>query len=74
MISDQACLFFYLSPHQWIKAGVEFDMGKLWDGAVVCNPYSDWYAISSSFLPLAIQSPVFIPYSSLFVKRRLRRD
>jgi regulation of enolase protein 1 (concanavalin A-like superfamily) len=40
--SDQACLFFYLAPHIWIKAGVEYDMGKLWDGAVVCNPYSDW--------------------------------
>lgn len=20
-------------------------MGKLWDGAVVCNPYSDWYVL-----------------------------
>ena len=41
-LSDQACLFVYISQHVWIKAGVEFDMGNLWDGAVVCNPYSDW--------------------------------
>lgn len=31
-----------MSPTQWLKAGVEFDAGSLWNGAVVCNPYSDW--------------------------------
>ncbi|BEI99031.1 hypothetical protein CcaverHIS631_0400740 [Cutaneotrichosporon cavernicola] len=39
---DQATLLLYVSPTQWVKAGIEFDDGALWNGAVVCNPYSDW--------------------------------
>ncbi|RSH94292.1 Translation initiation factor 1A [Saitozyma podzolica] len=39
---DQATIFLYVSPTQWVKAGVEFDNGKMWDGSVVTNPYSDW--------------------------------
>ncbi|KLT41912.1 hypothetical protein CC85DRAFT_302790 [Cutaneotrichosporon oleaginosum] len=39
---DQATLFLYISPTQWVKAGIEFDADALWNGAVVCNPYSDW--------------------------------
>jgi regulation of enolase protein 1 (concanavalin A-like superfamily) len=41
--SDQAAIFIYLDKHVWVKAGVEFDNDKLWDGAVVTNPFSDWY-------------------------------
>lgn len=40
--SDQATLFVYVSPNQWLKTGIEYDAGALWNGAVVCNPYSDW--------------------------------
>lgn len=32
----------YVSPTQWVKTGIEYDAGALWNGAVVCNPYSDW--------------------------------
>jgi len=39
MDSDQACLFFYVSRHCWIKFGVEYTAGQLWDAAVVSNPY-----------------------------------
>ncbi|WOO82983.1 Regulation of enolase protein 1 [Vanrija pseudolonga] len=39
---DQAAIFLWISPTQWIKAGIEYDNGALWNGAVVCNPYSDW--------------------------------
>ncbi|GMK58615.1 hypothetical protein CspeluHIS016_0600570 [Cutaneotrichosporon spelunceum] len=35
-------LFLYVSPTRWVKAGIEFDDGALWNGAVVTNPYSDW--------------------------------
>jgi hypothetical protein len=39
MDSDQACLFFHISRHCWIKFGVEYTAGQLWDAAVVSNPY-----------------------------------
>jgi hypothetical protein len=47
-------------------------MGKLWDGAVVCNPYSDWYALSSSFLPL--NYPITSVYLSLVVVRDQKKE
>ncbi|EIW66148.1 hypothetical protein TREMEDRAFT_65744 [Tremella mesenterica DSM 1558] len=40
--NDQACLFFYLNNHQWVKAGQEYDNEVLWDGVVITNPFSDW--------------------------------
>ncbi|WWC85873.1 uncharacterized protein L201_000740 [Kwoniella dendrophila CBS 6074] len=40
--SDQATLFLRLNETTWVKAGLEFDNDKVWAGAVVTSPYSDW--------------------------------
>jgi uncharacterized protein len=39
---DQAGVFLWTSPTQWIKAGVEINDGVPSVGAVVTNEYSDW--------------------------------
>ncbi|KZP20622.1 hypothetical protein FIBSPDRAFT_861366 [Athelia psychrophila] len=39
---DQATVFLRLSSHAWVKTGVEYDVGKLWNSVVITNPYSDW--------------------------------
>ncbi|WVW81872.1 hypothetical protein I302_103870 [Kwoniella bestiolae CBS 10118] len=41
-LSDQAALFLKLDDITWIKAGLEFDNGKIWAGVVITSPYSDW--------------------------------
>ncbi|KZP14225.1 hypothetical protein FIBSPDRAFT_796849 [Athelia psychrophila] len=41
--SDHATVFLRLSSHTWVKAGIEYDLGELWNSVVVTNPYSDWY-------------------------------
>ncbi|WWC99180.1 hypothetical protein V866_006075 [Kwoniella sp. B9012] len=41
-ISDQAAVLLRLGPTTWVKAGLEFENGKLWAGVVATAPYSDW--------------------------------
>ncbi|KZP32751.1 hypothetical protein FIBSPDRAFT_811551 [Athelia psychrophila] len=57
--SDHATVFLRLSSHTWVKAGVEYDLGELWNSVVVTNPYSDWYGpIFHPVLPCS----QFLPY------------
>ncbi|KZP32765.1 hypothetical protein FIBSPDRAFT_848016 [Athelia psychrophila] len=57
--SDHATVFLRLSSHTWVKAGVEYDLGKLWNSVVVTNPYSDWYV--PLFYPV-LPCSQFLPY------------
>ncbi|KZP20615.1 hypothetical protein FIBSPDRAFT_861359 [Athelia psychrophila] len=57
--SDHATVFLRLSSHTWVKAGVEYDVGKLWNSVVVTNPYSDWYV--PLFHPV-LPCTQFLPY------------
>ncbi|KZP32742.1 hypothetical protein FIBSPDRAFT_847997 [Athelia psychrophila] len=56
---DHATAFLRLSSHTWVKAGVEYDLGKLWNSVVVTNPYSDWYV--PLFYPV-LPCSQFLPY------------